>query len=164
MFYKPVRYRETTTVGTNNSEDGAMKRNVEKETPDRNLSRPYVIGLIGATAAASPVGGASEQYASAEQTSAPDQSKNSRIVRIDAEPEPTAIDIAKTAVIVVDMQNDFGAKGGMFDLAGIDISGIQKAIGPTARVLVSARRAGIKIVYLKMAFRSDLSDLGAPDS
>jgi len=96
--------------------------------------------------------------------SAPTQSKHSRVFRIDAKPEPIAIDIAKTAVIVVDMQNDFGAKGGMFDLAGIDISGIQKAIGPTAKVLVSARQAGVKIIYLKMGFRPDLSDLGAPDS
>ncbi len=52
----------------------------------------------------------------------------------------------------------------MFDRAGIDISGIQEAIAPTARVLASARRAGIKIVYLKMGYRPDLSDLGAPDA
>ena len=62
------------------------------------------------------------------------------------------------------MQNDFGSKRGMFDLAGIDISMIQKAVGPTAKVLASARNAGIKIVYLKMGYRPDLSDLGAPDS
>jgi len=142
-----------------------MKRDMEKETPEtRNLSRREALGLIGATAAASLVGGVAEQPASAEQTGAPIQNTKSRIVQFAAKPEPVAIDIAKTAVIVVDMQNDFGAKGGMFDLAGIDISGIQKAIGPIARALVSARRAGIKIVYLKMAFRPDLSDLGAPDS
>src|SRR5262249_7281430 len=75
-----------------------------------------------------------------------------------------AIDTARTAVIVVDMQNDFGAKGGMLDRAGIDISGIQKVIAPISKVLVSARQAGIKIIYLKMGFRPDLSDLGAPDS
>ena len=62
------------------------------------------------------------------------------------------------------MQNDFGAKGGMLDLAGIDISGIQKAVGPTAKVLAAARKAGVKIIYLKMGYRPDLSDLGAPDS
>lgn len=54
----------------------------------------------------------------------------SRIVTINAKPEPIAIDISKTAVIVIDMQNDFGSKGGMFDLAGIDISIIQRAVGP----------------------------------
>ena len=88
----------------------------------------------------------------------------SRIVSLDARPEPIAIDTASTAVIVVDMQNDFGAKGGLFDRAGIDISGIQKVIAPTSQVLASARNAGVKIIYLKMGFRPDLSDLGAPDS
>ncbi len=52
----------------------------------------------------------------------------------------------------------------MFDRAGIDISGIQKVIGPTAKVLASARHSGLKIIYLKMGYRPDLSDLGAPDS
>jgi ureidoacrylate peracid hydrolase len=85
-------------------------------------------------------------------------------ITFDAKPGPVTIDPAKTAVVVIDMQNDFGSKGGMFDRAGIDISGIQKAVAPTAKVLASARRAGIKIVYLKMGYRPDLSDLGAPDA
>ena len=85
-------------------------------------------------------------------------------VTLDAKPDPVKIDTARTAVIVVDMQNDFGSKGGMFDRAGIDISGIQKAVFPTAKVLASARRAGVKVIYLKMGYRPDLSDLGAPDS
>ncbi|HVN81283.1 MAG TPA: cysteine hydrolase [Terriglobia bacterium] len=88
----------------------------------------------------------------------------SRIVSIDAKPEPIAIDTAKTAVIVVDMQNDFGSKGGMFDRMGIDLSIIQRAVGPTAKVLAAARKTGIRIIYLKMGFRPDLSDLGASDS
>jgi len=91
-------------------------------------------------------------------------STKSRLIKIDAKPAPISIDTAKTAVIVVDMENDFGSKGGMFDLAGIDISMIQKALGPTAKVLAAARSANIKVVYLKMGFRPDLSDLGAPDS
>lgn len=41
---------------------------------------------------------------------------------IDAKPQPISIDPANAAVLVVDMQNDFGSKGGMFDRAGIDIS------------------------------------------
>jgi len=82
---------------------------------------------------------------------------------VDAKPEALAIVPVQTAAIVVDMQNDFGSEGGMFAMAGIDISGIRKAIAPTARVLAAARRAGISVVYLKMGFRPDLSDAGAPD-
>lgn len=83
---------------------------------------------------------------------------------IDARPRPVPMAPARTAVIVVDMQNDFAAVGGMFERAGIDISSIRAAIEPTARVLQAARAAGIKIVYLKMGFRPDLSDAGAPDA
>jgi ureidoacrylate peracid hydrolase len=82
---------------------------------------------------------------------------------VDARPEALTINPAQSAVIVVDMQNDFGTEGGMFALAGIDISAIQAAIAPTARVLAAARRAGISVIYLKMAFRPDLSDAGSPD-
>ena len=87
-----------------------------------------------------------------------------KIVTIGAKPEPIAIQTAKTAVIVVDMQNDFGSKGGMFDLAGIDISMIQKAVNPSAKVLAAARENGLKIIYLKMGYLPDLSDLGPADS
>src|SRR5919197_4691500 len=86
------------------------------------------------------------------------------MLTLDAKPEPIAIDPGRTAVIVVDMENDFAAKGGMFDRAGLDISGAQNAIAPTAKVLTAARQAGLKIIYLKMAYRPDLSDLGATDS
>ena len=89
---------------------------------------------------------------------------STRAVVLDAEPHGLELDISKTAVIVVDMQNDFGSRGGIFDRAGINISGIQKAVAPTQRVLAAARNAGMKIVYLKMGYRSDLSDLGAEDS
>lgn len=85
-------------------------------------------------------------------------------ITIDARPTPVSVAPARTALIVVDMQNDYAAAGGMLERAGIDISSIRAAIEPTARVLQAARAAGMKIVYLKMGFRPDLSDLGAPDS
>jgi len=84
-------------------------------------------------------------------------------MEIQATPAPVEIDPARTAVIVIDMQNAFGSPGGMFDNAGIGISGIQAAVAPTRAAVEAARRAGIKIVYLKMGFLPDLSDLGAED-
>jgi len=88
----------------------------------------------------------------------------SQLFTIEARPEALSLDPARSAVIVVDMQNDFGSEGGMFALGGVDISGIRGVIAPIARVLDPARRAGITIVYLKMGFRPDLSDAGAPDA
>jgi nicotinamidase-related amidase len=49
-------------------------------------------------------------------------------VSIKARPEPISVQLSRTAVLVVDMQNDFGSKGGMFDRAGIDVSIIRRAI------------------------------------
>ncbi len=83
---------------------------------------------------------------------------------VEAKPERVVFEPDQTAVIVVDMQNDFGTSEGMFARAGVDISGIRAVIAPTARVLVGARRAGIRIAYLKMAFQPDLSDAGLPQS
>ena len=83
---------------------------------------------------------------------------------IAAKPQPIAFNASNTAIIVVDMQNDFGTKGGMFDRAGINISMIQQAIPPTKKVLAAARQAGMKIIYLKMGYQPDLSDLGADES
>jgi len=140
-----------------------MKPKAENERPEtHNLSRREMLGPIGATGAASLVGGAGQQSAGDQMSKSTQDPK--RVVRVDAKPEPITIDIGKTAAIVVDMQNDFGSKGGMFDRAGLDISMIQGVVGPTAKVLTSARQAGAKIVYLKMGFRPDLSDLGVSDS
>ena len=55
-----------------------------------------------------------------------------RTLSIQARPMPVTVDLSRTAVIVVDMQNDFGSPGGMFDRAGIDIGAIKNAIAPTA--------------------------------
>ena len=60
------------------------------------------------------------------------------------------------------MQNDFGAKGGMFNRAGIDISPIERAVPPTMRALAAARLAAIPIVYLKMQHTADLANAGRP--
>lgn len=84
--------------------------------------------------------------------------------RLEARPTSLDLDIARTAVLVVDMQNDFGEQGGMFARAGIDITSIRAAVAPTARVLAGARAAGMPIVYLKMGYAPDLSDLGPPDA
>jgi len=141
------------------------------EQDKRELSRRQLLAAIAMTS----LGGLAKGSAVNEPKRAGQLGSNrsSRIVTFDAQVSrdgqravtaPISVDAAKTVVIVCDMQNDFGAKGGMFDRAGIDISMIQRAVGPTAKVLASARRAGVPIVYLKMGFRPDLSDLGASDS
>ena len=85
-------------------------------------------------------------------------------VTIEARPESIQVDVGKCAVLVIDMQNDFGAKGGMFDRAGIDISPVKQAVAPTMRTLAAARAAAIPIVYLKMQHTADLANAGRPNA
>lgn len=85
-------------------------------------------------------------------------------VRVEARPGPLDLDLRHAAVIVVDMQNDFGSAGGMFDRTGIDIAPIRATVAPTALVVDAGRQAGIPIVYLKMGFRPDFADLGPPEA
>ena len=128
----------------------------------RRLSRRKMLAAMAVSSMSSVAIGSGLK--DREPVSAVSTNAKNKTVTIDAKPEPIAIQTSKTAIIVVDMQNDFGTKGGMFDLAGIDISMIQKAVSPTAKVLTAARESGIKIIYLKMGYRPDLSDLGTVDS
>ena len=88
----------------------------------------------------------------------------SRIASLPAKPQPVSLDTSSCAVVVIDMQNDFGTEGGMFHRAGIDISMIQRAVEPTRKTLAAAREIGIAVIYLKMGFKRDLSDAGPVDS
>jgi ureidoacrylate peracid hydrolase len=83
-------------------------------------------------------------------------------VSIAARPEPISIDPARTAVIVVDMQNGFAARGGYLDRAGYDISAAEATIGNCRKVLDAARRSGIRIIHLQMGWYPDMRDGGAP--
>jgi ureidoacrylate peracid hydrolase len=85
-------------------------------------------------------------------------------VTVQAEPEPLEIELSRTAVIVVDMQNAFVSQGGYWELAGWDISAVRKIIRPCREIVSAARQKGIKIICLQMVYRPDLADIGSPDS
>jgi ureidoacrylate peracid hydrolase len=73
-----------------------------------------------------------------------------QLVSIEARPEPVSFDLAKTAVVVVDMQNHFGTPGGTFHNVGVNVQPIRAIVPSIARVLAGAREAGLKVVYLRM--------------
>jgi len=66
--------------------------------------------------------------------------------------------------MVVDMQNAFASKGGMFDLSGIDISGARHVIEVLKEVLETARHTGFQVVYLQMGYDAKLTSSGGPES
>jgi ureidoacrylate peracid hydrolase len=87
------------------------------------------------------------------------------MVTLNARPQAIEIDIERTAIIVVDMQNAYASKGGMLDLGtGIDEARIGPVISANQRLLPAARAAGVKVIYLQFGYKPDLSDAGGPES
>ena len=86
------------------------------------------------------------------------------VVMLPARPEPIALSIAHTAVIVIDMQNAYASPGGYLDLAGFDISGARKVIDNTRAVLATARAAGMTVIFFQNGWDPDYVEAGGPGS
>jgi len=81
-----------------------------------------------------------------------------------ARPEPIRLSAKDTAVVVIDMQNAYASPGGYLDLAGFDISGAERVIARTAKVLDTARRAGMPVVFFQNGWDADYVEAGGPGS
>ena len=60
-----------------------------------------------------------------------------------------ALTPSATALLVIDVQNDFCAKGGYYDKTGADISGAQPAIERMVGFIDSARAAGVRVIFAR---------------
>jgi ureidoacrylate peracid hydrolase len=87
-----------------------------------------------------------------------------RLVEVPAEPAALSLDLDRTALLVIDMQNAFGSPGGMLDLAGVDIRPARDVIANAQLVCDAARRAGLPVIYLTMGYPADQSTAGGADS
>jgi ureidoacrylate peracid hydrolase len=67
---------------------------------------------------------------------------------------------AHTALLVVDVQNDFVANGGFFHRIGADVRTIQRSIPPLVQLLDRARQAGVLVIFIKAIY--DAQYLSAP--
>jgi nicotinamidase-related amidase len=84
-----------------------------------------------------------------------------RRATVSADPHPVEIDLARTALLVVDMQNDFLHPDGWFARSGIDPAATRAAIGPVAALSDAARRGGLPVVWLNWGVRPDVANLPA---
>lgn len=69
-----------------------------------------------------------------------------------------AIDPARSALVVIDMQRDFCSPGGYAAQAGLDVARLAAPIAVIARLLAAARAAGLRIVHTREGHLPDLSD------
>ena len=87
-----------------------------------------------------------------------------RIVTLPARPEPVRVAVDDTAIVVIDMQNAYASPGGYLDLAGFDIAGAGKVIEQSAKVLETARAAGMPVIYFQNGWDSSYVEAGGPGS
>lgn len=78
---------------------------------------------------------------------------------IQAEPEAIAIETAKTAVVIIDMQRDFLEPGGFGASLGNDVSLLSAAIEPCKRLLSAARQTGMLVIHTREGHLPDMSDV-----
>ena len=65
----------------------------------------------------------------------------------------------RTALIVIDMQNDFLSPDGWYAKSGVDISHMRAAIEPTQALVAAARAQGVPVIWTQHGFR-DGTDAG----
>ncbi|MDB5406782.1 MAG: isochorismatase family protein [Rhodospirillales bacterium] len=80
-------------------------------------------------------------------------------IEFDAEPQRLRIDLARSAMIVVDMQNDFCTPGGWLHHIGVDVSAARRPIEPLRRLLPALRPRGVPILWVNWGNRPDLLNL-----
>jgi nicotinamidase-related amidase len=79
--------------------------------------------------------------------------------RLAAEPKDCTIDLARTAMVVIDMQNDFCHADGWLASIGVDVTPARAPIAPLKRLLPALRAAGVPIVWVNWGNRPDRLNL-----
>ncbi|PAX57939.1 cysteine hydrolase family protein [Brunnivagina elsteri] len=71
------------------------------------------------------------------------------------------VDLAKTAILVIDMQNDFCHPDGWLSHIGVDVTPARQPIKPLQNLLPILRQANIPVIWLNWGNRPDLMNISA---
>jgi nicotinamidase-related amidase len=87
------------------------------------------------------------------------QSLPPRAITVQADGKVVTLDLARTAVIVIDMQNDFCHPQGWLGHLGVDVSPARAPIAPLQSLLPSLRSHGVPVIWLNWGNRPDRLNL-----
>jgi biuret amidohydrolase len=82
-----------------------------------------------------------------------------RPLTVDAGNRIVTFDLARTAIVVVDMQNDFCHPDGWLAHIGVDVAPARRPIEPLQRLLPLLRRANVPVIWLNWGNRPDRLNL-----
>jgi nicotinamidase-related amidase len=82
-----------------------------------------------------------------------------RPLRIASTPQQVTCDINRTALMIIDMQNDFCTRGGWVDHLGADFTPDRAPIAPLQKLLPPWRAAGGAVLWVNWGNRADLANM-----
>jgi len=80
-------------------------------------------------------------------------------VHVAAQPQRITLDVVRSALVVVDMQNDFCHPKGWFGQKGISVKPMRRPIPVIAAILPAWRAAGGDVIWLNWGVREDCLNL-----
>ncbi len=81
------------------------------------------------------------------------------VVALPARHQDVELDLGRTAIVVIDMQNDFCSPAGWLAHIGVDVSGAARPIAGLLALLPSLRRSEVPVVWLNWGNRLDRANL-----
>lgn len=87
--------------------------------------------------------------------------KTPQPVILSTETKTLRLDMAKTAILVIDMQNDFCHPDGWLAHIGVDVTPARQPIEPLNSLLPQLRGVGVPVIWLNWGNRPDLLNISA---
>ncbi|MBD2387741.1 cysteine hydrolase family protein [Cylindrospermum sp. FACHB-282] len=87
--------------------------------------------------------------------------KTPQPVILSTETKTLRLDLAKTAILIIDMQNDFCHPDGWLAHIGVDVSRARQPIEPLQTLLPALRAAGVPVIWVNWGNRPDLLNISA---
>lgn len=84
-----------------------------------------------------------------------------KYITITTETKTLRLDLAKTAILVIDMQNDFCHKDGWLSHIGVDITPARQPIEPLQALLPQLRQQNVPVIWINWGNRPDLLNISA---
>lgn len=82
-------------------------------------------------------------------------------VNLVTETKKLRLDLAKAAILVIDMQNDFCHPDGWLAHIGVDVTPARSPIQPLQALLPALRKTGIPVIWINWGNRPDLLNISA---
>ena len=89
----------------------------------------------------------------------PDPRGPARPLSFAAKPQDLTIDLARTAILVIDMQNDFCHPDGWLAHIGVDVAPARRPIDPLRALLPALRKVSVPVIWVNWGNRPDRLNL-----